>query len=61
MCQPCAAFRKCGLFKLAGARRPHRALPLRPLRPETPVLEPIHGKIRPRPASALINQYKPAA
>ena len=31
------------------ARRPHRALRLRPPRPTSPVPEPVHGRIRGRP------------
>jgi transposase InsO family protein len=43
-------------------QRPHRALQLRPPRPESPVPEPIHGRIRCRPVlGGLINQYEPAA
>jgi putative transposase len=43
-------------------QRPHRALQLRPPRPESPVHEPIHGKIRGRPIlGGLINHYEPAA
>jgi putative transposase len=42
--------------------RPHRALQLRPPRPESPVPEPVHGRIRCRPILGdLINQYEPAA
>ena len=42
--------------------RPHRALRLRPPRPESPVPEPVHGRIRRRPVlGGLINQYEPAA
>ena len=42
--------------------RPHRALRLRPPRPETPVPEPVHGRIRRRPIlGGLINQYESAA
>ena len=41
-------------------RRPHRALQLRPPRPEAPVPEPIHGRIRRRPIlGGLINHYEP--
>jgi transposase InsO family protein len=41
--------------------RPHRALQLRPPRPQTPVPEPVHGPIRRRPIlGGLINQYEPA-
>jgi putative transposase len=41
-------------------QRPHRALQLRP--PESPVAEPINGKIRCRPIlGGLINHYEPAA
>jgi putative transposase len=44
------------------ARRPHRALRLRPPRPTSPVPEPIHGRIRRRPIlGGLINQYEAAA
>ena len=44
------------------ARRPHRALQLRPPRPEAPVPEPVHGPIRRRPVlGGLINDYEPAA
>ena len=43
-------------------RRPHRALRLRPLRPISPVLEPVHGRIRRRPIlGGLINEYEAAA
>ena len=43
-------------------RRPHRALRLRPSRPQMPVPEPTHGRIRRRPVlGGLINEYKPAA
>ena len=42
--------------------RPHRARQLRPPRPEAPVPEPVHGKIRRRPVpGGLINEYEPAA
>jgi putative transposase len=44
------------------ARRPHRALQLRPPRPKAPVPEPAHGRIRRRPLlGGLINDYEPAA
>src|SRR3954452_21270456 len=44
------------------SQRPHRALQLRPPRPQTPVPEPVHGPIRRRPIlGGLINQYEPAA
>jgi transposase InsO family protein len=43
-------------------RRPHRALQLRPPRPEAPVPAPVHGPIRRRPVlGGLINEYEPAA
>jgi putative transposase len=43
-------------------RRPHRALQLRPPRPEAPCPEPVHGPIRRRPVfGGLINEYEPAA
>ena len=43
-------------------QRPHRALLLRPPRPQSPVPEPIHGKIRRRQIlGGLINEYEPAA
>ena len=43
-------------------QRPHRALQLRPPRPESPVPEPLLGGIRRRPVlGGLINQYEPAA
>jgi transposase InsO family protein len=43
-------------------RRPHRALQLRPPRPESPVPEPVHGRIRRQPVlGGLINEYEPAA
>jgi putative transposase len=43
-------------------QRPHRALQLRPPRPEAPVPEPVHGRIRRRPIlGGLINHYEPAA
>jgi putative transposase len=44
------------------ARRPHRALQLRPPRPEALVPKPLHGPIRRRPVlGGLINEYEPAA
>jgi len=43
-------------------QRPHRALQLRPPRPQAPVPKPVHGEIRRRPIlGGLINQYEPAA
>jgi putative transposase len=43
-------------------QRPHRGLQLRPPRPESPVPEPIHGKIQRRPIlGGLINHYEAAA
>jgi putative transposase len=43
-------------------QRPHRALQLRPPRPEVPVPEPVHGRIRRRPVlGGLINHYEAAA
>jgi putative transposase len=43
-------------------RRPHRALQLRPRRPESPVPEPVYGRIRRRSVlGGLINQYEAAA
>jgi hypothetical protein len=43
-------------------QRPHRALQLRPPRPEAPVPKPVYGTIRRRPVlGGLINQYEPAA
>jgi transposase InsO family protein len=43
-------------------QRPHRALQLRPPRPESAVPEPVHGRILRRPIlGGLINQYEPAA
>jgi hypothetical protein len=41
------------------ARRPHRALRLRPPRPTSPVLKPVDGPIQRRPI--LINEYEAAA
>jgi putative transposase len=44
------------------ARRPHRALQLRPPHPQTPVPTPVHGPIRRRPVlGGLIDEYEPAA
>jgi putative transposase len=44
------------------AKRPHRALQLRPPRPKTPIPEPVYGRIRRRPVlGGLINQCEPAA
>jgi hypothetical protein len=44
------------------ARRPHRALRLRPPRPTSPVPQPVHGEIRRRPVlGGLINEYETAA
>jgi putative transposase len=43
-------------------QRPHRALQLRPPRPEAPVPEPVYGRIRRQPIlGGVINQYEPAA
>jgi hypothetical protein len=42
------------------AQRPHRALRLRPPRPESPVPEPVHGRRRPI-LGGLINEYEAAA
>jgi putative transposase len=43
-------------------QRPHRALQLRPPRPESPIPEPFHGKVRRRQVlGGLINEYEPAA
>jgi putative transposase len=43
-------------------QRPHRALQLRPPRPESPVPEPVQRKVRSRPLlGGLINEYEPAA
>ena len=43
-------------------RRPHRALQLRPPRPESPAPEPGHHRVRRRPVlGGLINEYEPAA
>jgi transposase InsO family protein len=43
-------------------RRPHRALELRPPRPDAAVPEPIHGTIRRRSVlGGLINEYEAAA
>jgi transposase InsO family protein len=44
------------------ARRPHRALQLRPPRPTSPVPEPVHGRIRRWPIlGGLLNEYEAAA
>jgi putative transposase len=44
------------------ARRPHRALRLRPPRPTSPVPSPVDGRIRRRPIlGGLINEYEAAA
>jgi putative transposase len=44
------------------ARRPHRALRLRPPRPAAPIPEPVHGRIRRRPMlGGLICEYEAAA
>jgi putative transposase len=44
------------------SQRPHRALQLRPPRPQSAIPEPVQGRIRRRPILAcLINQYEPAA
>jgi putative transposase len=43
-------------------RRPHRALQLRPPRPDAPVPVPIRDRIRRRPIlGGLINEYEAAA
>ena len=43
-------------------QRPHRALQLRPPRPQAPMPNPVHGKIRRRSIlGGLINQYEAAA
>ena len=44
------------------SQRPHRALQLRPPRPQSPVPEPVHCRIRRRAVlGGLINEYEPAA
>jgi putative transposase len=44
------------------ARRPHRALRLRPPRPTSPVLELVHRRVRRRPIlGGLLNEYEAAA
>jgi hypothetical protein len=44
------------------ARRPHRALRLRPPRPTSPVPAVVHGRIRRRPIlGGLLNEYETAA
>jgi putative transposase len=43
------------------ARRPHRALRLRPPRPTSPVPEPAHSRIRHRPILGGLNEYETAA
>ena len=43
-------------------QRPHRALQLRPPRPESPIPDPAHGRVRRRPVlGGLINEYETAA
>jgi transposase InsO family protein len=43
-------------------QRPHRALQLRPPRPQSPLPEPVHGMVRRRPIlGGLINEYETAA
>jgi putative transposase len=43
-------------------QRPQRSLQLRPPRPEAPVHELVHGRIRRRSIlGGLINHYEPAA
>jgi putative transposase len=43
-------------------QRPHRALQLRPARPQSPVPEPIYGRIQRRSVlGGLINHYEPEA
>ena len=43
-------------------QRPHRALQLRPPRPESPVPEPAYERVRRQPVlGGLINHYEPAA
>ena len=55
-----SVFAQCSLHY--NRQRPHRALQLRPPRPQAPIPEPNHGKIRRRPVlGGLINHYEPAA
>ena len=43
-------------------QRPHRALKLRPPRPQSPVPELAYGRVRRLPVlGGLINEYEPAA
>ena len=43
-------------------RRPHRALPLQPPRPDRPAVNPTHERIKRRPIlGGLINEYERAA
>jgi putative transposase len=44
------------------ARRPHRALQLRPPRPTSPLSAVVHARIRRRPIlGGLVNEYETAA
>src|SRR4051794_17828385 len=44
------------------SQRPHRALQLRPPRPQSPPPEPVHGMVRRRPIlGGLITEYQTAA
>jgi transposase InsO family protein len=44
------------------SQRPHRALQLRPPRPQSPIPKSVYGTIRRRPVlGGLINEYEPAA
>jgi hypothetical protein len=43
-------------------QRPHRTLQLRPPHPESPVTEPVYGRIQRRLIlGGLVNEYEPAA
>jgi putative transposase len=62
-CQEMSSFIGACLYAAHyNARRPHRALQLRPPRPEALVPKPVHGPIRRRPVlGGLINEYDTAA
>jgi len=56
------AIQRCASWRSYNTKRPHRALQLRPPRPQSPVPEPVYGKVRRRPIlGGVINEYESAA
>jgi hypothetical protein len=55
------AIQRCASWRSYNQQRPHRALQLRPPRPQSPLPEPVLGNIRRRLILGGLIQYEPAA